>query len=144
MAKKQLIPEYTYDYSLIGFRSTSRSFKVAWALNNILKINLAKEDDIIIDEKKSGQIHYIQYSFITENSSFRLIKNKNIESEANNILFLLSGFKHLDYILQISGEIYPHNFTDIIKLIRTIGEVEFVTEIDIKKLNNRIKDIFLI
>ena len=45
----KLVVEYDFDFEIIGLITSLKGHKLAWMINNALKIELRKEEDINID-----------------------------------------------------------------------------------------------
>ena len=110
----KLIVEYDYDFELIGMISSLKGHKLAWYLNNELKIDLRKEDDLIIDFLHEGKIVIINYIFETEYSNFRLIRNKSCEFVNIASPYLIPEMKEYDYFIQIMDESGATSVSEII------------------------------
>jgi len=89
--------ETEVDFELIGICSHHSDYRLAWGLNQELKLQLAKSDELFAVTSKKGQVvsehsYYLWYD--EENQvEFYLIKNKN-EGK-----FLIPEKSQVDYFL---------------------------------------------
>lgn len=100
--KNKLEIEYSFDFELIGIRTSLKGYKLAWELNKILDTRLAKKEDLVIHLKKASS-SYDHYAFSTPLNAIRLFRNKPSDSE-NGIPALVPEFPHFDYILMVESE----------------------------------------
>ena len=59
--KNKLEIEYTYDFELLGVRTSLKGYKLAWEINKILRMNLIKHENLVIDYKKGSSGSYDRY-----------------------------------------------------------------------------------
>ncbi|MDZ4714673.1 MAG: IPExxxVDY family protein [Cytophagales bacterium] len=100
--KNKLEIEYSFDFELIGVRTSLKGYKLAWELNKILNTRLAKQKDLVVHLKK-GTVSYDHYAFRTPMNSLRLFRNRPTDSEKATPV-LIPEFPHFDYILMTESE----------------------------------------
>ncbi len=110
MKKRKLDAEIDFNFSLWGIISALKEYKLAWSLNNILDIQLDKNDDIEIEFLNSQNLIISNYFFETAYSNIRLLKNKSVDQFAESPAFLLPELKRFDFLLIING--FEDTFTD--------------------------------
>lgn len=142
MKTSKLIVEYDYDFEVFALISSVKSFKLAWALNKILKTHLCKSDDLYFDFIKDGNIVITNYIYQTDFSCFRLLKNKSCEYFNTSKPYLLPELKDYDYIIQMSGEILMFDSKELVEKIKQIPLVEYIKRIDVNSIKSKENLIF--
>ena len=66
MKVKKLRVDYEYDFDLMGISSSAKAFKLAWAINNKIGINLRKAEDYCLNKANGEKILIAHYIFETE------------------------------------------------------------------------------
>jgi hypothetical protein len=138
----KLVVEYDYEFELVGLISSLKGHKLAWTLNNELKIELKKEEDICIDFLHEGQLVIINYNFETEHSNFRLIKNKSCEFANIASPYLIPELKEYDYFIQVKDESGFFNISEVIEKLKNINGVEYMKIIETENLKSKDNLIF--
>jgi hypothetical protein len=138
--KNKLEIEYSYDFELLGVRTSLKGYKLAWHLNGTLKTSLVKQKDLIIHFKKGQTAAYDHYSFKTPLNELNLFRNKPAESE-NSSPELVPEFPHFDFILMTQSE---ENLSGnrLQEYLRGIPSVELVTLIPLTALKSKDNFIF--
>ena len=110
---------------------------MAWSINNALSLDLQNAEDIQLELGGARMVKIANYLHKTENSLFRLIKNKPVDSFGKNNLPLLPELGHLDYLFLIEGETYPITIRDIFQKLKAINTVEYVVAIKVNELKSK-------
>ncbi|MBY0426883.1 MAG: IPExxxVDY family protein [Cytophagales bacterium] len=139
MKVHKLFTEYSYDFRALGLTTAVKEFKLAWLLNQALSIRLVKETDITIESLKSNNLVISNYSYSTEHSFVRLIKNKTVDYQNTTKSFLLPEIRHLDYLLLIEGTL---NATEVFEKIKPIPIIAHLEVIEVQKLKSKENLIF--
>jgi hypothetical protein len=143
MKKTRLSADYSYDFNLLGMTSVAKEYKLAWSINKALGVNLKKENDIAIEFLNDVRLVISNYLHQSENSSFRLLKNKSVgEGENAPASFLVPEMKNFDFLLVIRDETGSVDAQDIASKISKLDTVGFVAKIDTDKLKSRENLIF--
>ena len=142
MVKNKLVIEYKYDFDLYGIISASRDYKLAWLINQKLKLRLVKEEDIRIAFLNDEELVISNYLFATEHAQFRLLKNKSEERKFEALRYLIPELNRFDYLIMKSGNIADTGNEDWLTKIQQIKEIQYVTALDITKLKSRENLIF--
>ncbi|MDA3954810.1 MAG: IPExxxVDY family protein [Bacteroidales bacterium] len=103
VAKKKihkLAIEVENDYSLIGIASHENDYRLSWAINKALGLDLKKNEDLLINHPKHKIIiNYSLYNYDDENNyiTYNLISNKSEQG------FLIPEMKNIDFVFRVSG-----------------------------------------
>lgn len=134
MAKLVLNVEYDFDFFLLGISCHEKDYRLSWALNNNLHLELAKEKDLQIDAKKNSTplLHSI-FTFDNEQEcrQYYLISNRG----SNGLL--VPEQKHADYFLLIKGSLMKEDEPYIIKRVKETPMVLTAFEIDPIQLKSK-------
>lgn len=134
MAKHVLKLELDYDFLLIGISCHLKDYRLCWALNKALGINLNKANKRVeIYNKKAGQHErFTMFDYLEEESEivYNLISNRSADG------YLLPEYKEADYFLQIKEA--PHtDADDVAKRIRSIDFVLTAFTVNIDRLKSK-------
>ena len=138
--KNKLEIEYSYNFELLGVRTSLKGYKLAWQLNKILMINLMKQQDLVLHYKKGRVGSYDHYSFRTPLNNFHLFRNRPIEAE-NAVPELVPEFPHFDFIIMTQSE-EKLSGNRLQEYLRAIPSVELVTLIPLTTLKSKDNFIF--
>ena len=126
------------DYQLIGIVSSSKEFKIAWIINDSLKVSLSKIDNEIINLSNGSSISISHLLYKRNRGFIRLINNKIInDTEKLNLISSLSNF---DYIIQFSSNFFEFESFNIINILKSYNDIQFANFVD----NNLIKEKYLL
>ncbi|CAN5258619.1 hypothetical protein BH23BAC1_BH23BAC1_18540 [soil metagenome] len=137
MKKNKLIVDYGYDFELLGIISPVKDYKIAWAINNTLNFKFKKNNDLKIEFINDKQLIISNYTFETENSLLRLLKNKSQSVSDLTFSYLIPELKNFDYFIKIEDEADTFNQALLIKKIKTIPLIQYITTIDAGKLRSK-------
>jgi hypothetical protein len=139
MTKFQLDVDYDFDFRLIGISCHAKDYRLCWALNNQLGLQLEKihRENAASGLKKNGiAIESIYTYFDEENhSAYQLFYNKH-----NNNL-LLPEQKLADFLLTID-QMNEASFEELMKEIKKIDLVNTAFVIDVNTLKSKENLIF--
>lgn len=138
----KLVVEYDYDFEIIGLITSLKGHKLAWMINNALKIELSKEEDINIDFLNEGQLVIINYIYQTEYSIFRLIRNKSCEFVNIASPYLVPELKEYDYFIQFEDESSTFGISEIKEKLKNISGIEYIKVIETENLKSKDNLIF--
>lgn len=142
MKKTKLKIEYDYNFQLYGIVTKAREYKLAWSINKGLNINLVKQEDILIPMANQGDLTITNLLFETENSTLRLIGNRSVglsDGGKANLIPELSNFTHF-FVVRDEGDNFSSQ--ELIRLLKEISIIDYVTLIETEKLKNRDNLIF--
>jgi hypothetical protein len=121
-------------YKLIGISSHENDYRLVWAINQQLKFQLVREENLIIHQVKlKTDLEFSRYGYYDEDRyvKYQLIANRCPDG------FLFPSIKNIDFLLQVIGEISDEEMKDLnnqLKLV-TIASAVFVLD------PGKIKDI---
>jgi len=117
MAKHKLVFDETYDFDLIGICCSHPDYRLCWAINREMQMNLSRGEDYYLRTKKDGEYYFSYYDFINNETheSFYLIKNLSFD----NYKRLIPEQDQIDYFLIIK-EGYEIEFNDFIAQLKKI------------------------
>ena len=118
-------------YSLIGIVSTCKEYKLAWIINNILDISLAKEKDEKINLINNDSINISHFLYRRKKMYLRLISNKTTKS---HLIVSLSNF---DYLIQFSPNLFEFSSFDIINKLKSNNLIQFANFVDTKLIKEK-------
>lgn len=140
MSKKKLELELEVEAAVIGIVTSLKDYKLAWKINQVFKIELILEKDLVIDLPKSSKLALSNYCYQTDFLKIDLIKNKGIDNE--KAAYLAKELIQIDYFLLIEGGDYFKESSEIIQHLQSVKEISFVQLIDTTKLKSRDNFIF--
>lgn len=139
MTKFQLEVDYDFDFRLIGISCHARDYRLCWALNNHLGIQLEKihRENASSGLKKNGIAIESLYTYFDEenHSAYQLLYNKH-----NNNL-LIPEQKLADFLL-IIDQMNDEQLEELLKKIRQIDLVNTGFIIDVNTLKSKENLIF--
>lgn len=120
MNKFKLTIEYDYDFVLVGISCHEKDYRLAWSINDKLKTELRKAEDLKIELKKNTTpTQFPFYEFIDEEAfrEYFLIGNRGGKG------LLIPEQKQVDYFLMIRGTC---NSTDKSSLLKQLKDINIV------------------
>lgn len=142
MKSSKLIVDYDYDFEVLAIISSVKDYKLAWAINKSLHINLCKTSDICLDFVKEGRLLISNFIFETEYTTFRLLRNKSYEFTKIHKPYLLPELKEYDYLIMISGEYTSLNAENTLDKIKHLPVIEYIKLLDVQNLKSKENLIF--
>ena len=140
MSKKKLELELEVEAAVIGIVTSLKDYKLAWKINQVFKIELILENDLVINLPRSTKLALSNYCYQTDFYKIDLIKNKGIDNE--KVVYLAKELVQIDYFLLIEGGDYFMETSEIIQQLQSINEISFVQLIDTTKLKSKDNFIF--
>ena len=162
MGKHTLTIEYDYDFKLIGISSHEKDYRICWALNNILGLELVKNEPLEIKSKKQNTpsffslfsfentdefMEYFVISNFSENKLFAskantLFGKSETESQSTEIGILIPEQKQMNYFFVIRGEITKKDLKEMIRKIKALDFILTSVLIDVAELKSKKNLIF--
>lgn len=134
MAKFSLDIEYDYTFALFGLSCHEKDYRICWAINKQLGIELKKENDLEIKEKRqkensmfpiyifNDEGHYCEYFVISNRSDKGL---------------LIPEQKQADYFLKITGNVPNQEKKRILEAMNEISIILTAYEINPDQLKSK-------
>lgn len=126
--------EYDYSFVLFGISCHEKDYRITWAINKKLGLELKKENDLEIKEKKQKEnSSYPIYSFNREDQycEYFLIANRSIQG------LLIPEQKQSDYFLKITGNILNEEKQKILHTLKEINIILTAYEINPEQLKSK-------
>ncbi len=139
MSKKKLDLTFEVEAEVLGLVTSLKDYKLAWKINQVFKIELILEDDLVIDLTEGGSATLSNYCYQTEFYKMQLVKNKAIGKE--KLSYLAKELPQIDYFLLIEDGNHFMEISDLITSLKSIGAISYVQLIDTTKL--KYKDNFI-
>ena len=134
--KLQDKPEY--NFRVIAISSHDKDYRLSWAINEVLEIDLVKADNLHVQHKKMDATQqFSRFSYIAEDNytAFHLISNRSEQG------YLFKNMKNIDYLLKIEG--LPGEYKDdVILKIKSLEPVITAFDIDLINLKEKNKLLF--
>ena len=136
MIKGSDIEFYADNFKIIGIVSSLKGYKIAWILNNLLNIQLKKEDNLLIKLINNEYLSVSYFNYKLKNKYIRLISNKLniINNKKSHLITSLSKF---DYLIQYSENFFEFESFNIINEIKRDNRIQFANFVDINKLKEK-------
>lgn len=141
---------YKEEHSLIGVHTALEDYKLAYSLNQQLKINL-KRDSFNLDfekEKKNVSFSIFKYTNTRYDFDWFLISNSTKDTEkkppSDRLLlftetktYLIPEKKSIDFFIKISGDVTLEFVLETIQKIKEIPQIITSYQIDINTLKSK-------
>jgi len=143
MKTNKLVVDFDYSFKILGIISSAKEYKLAWSMNQLLKIHLIKAEDINLQFQNDCNILVSTYLYFTEYSQIRLLKNKSIEF--TNIVkpYLIPELKDYDYFIHILDEGCIFDEEWIKEQLQDCGAIQYIKVIDVSELKSKDNLIFI-
>jgi hypothetical protein len=137
MKKNRLESEYEFDFELIGIVCNKKEYKLAWHLNEVLKINLKKQDDIKIQFANNSSILISNFLFESEFVQIELLQNKLLASGSLKNQLLMPELKQFDFFIKIKDETDSFTSENVSGSIRDIPIIEYSMHLNFDTLKSK-------
>jgi hypothetical protein len=110
-------------FRLIGISSHENDYRLVWAINDKLKLQFTRIENLVIHRTKTGEdLEFSRYLFNDEDRYLKLFLISN--HCPDRILF--PEIKNFDFLLQIVGEINEAEVKEMVKKMKTVPVVSAV------------------
>jgi hypothetical protein len=142
MMAKKLTISYGFSFDLIGLACAEKPYKLAWALNQALGIELKRDQDIVLEFVQGPTLRVLNFSHFTENNTLRLIKNKSHDLENVQLYLLVPELEHFDFFVWIDNQTGCMDLQEILGQLQTMPMVQYAQEIEVTSLKSKDNFIF--
>ena len=137
MKKNKLEEGYEIDFELIGIVCNKKEYKLAWYLNQALKINLVKQNDIRMEFLNNAAILISNLKFETELLTFELLQNRLLEQDSHKKYFLIPELKRFDYFLKFKDQTRELSAKNLNLMIKEISIIEYAMQLNFDSLKSK-------
>lgn len=134
MGKYTLEIEYDFDFVLIGISSHEKDYRICWALNNQLGLNLVKTDALEIKDKKLDEPSFFSLFCFEQPDEFMeyfIVANRSEKG------LLIPEQKQVDYFFIIRGEIDNEKVMEMVRMIKESSLVQTAFRVDVNALKSK-------
>jgi len=121
------------DFCLLGVVTDEPDYKLCWMINQSLRMNFEKQDDLALFHKKYGEeqeFSLFRYEEEEAMITFRIIKNRTNQG------YYLEELKNLDYLIHIQGEINALKISNFMLSIGGLDSVRMCVPCDLSRIKN--------
>lgn len=141
MAKLTLDFEFEFDFQLLGISCHQSDYRLAWIINDLLGIDLERQDDIdlILGKHKdeNGLFSYYHYDNEENYTTINLISNRSEKGS------FCGELKQLDFFLQLwLPDSDDENINIFSKKLKASPHILAAIEIDVDTLKSKHNFIF--
>jgi len=132
--------EFFENTRLAGIVAPVKDYQFCWLLNHHFRFNFRANPEVEIQlTKKKRQYFFTIYEFSEPNSSLKhYLYNNQHDGE-----YLLPEFKHLDFLWLMKGDVIDTTlFNEMLQSVKTIKEVQIISELSTDKIKNKGNLIF--
>ncbi|MDH3321820.1 MAG: IPExxxVDY family protein [Flavobacteriaceae bacterium] len=145
--------EFDHDYTLIGIHSILEDYRMAYFLNQNLKVHLNRFKEDLDFPSKHCSFSFYNYEDKATFTSWSLIANKhtftnNVKGVNNNLFkeetktsFLIPEKKNVDYFIKICGNIGADKLQNILSKINNTDKI--ITSYAINPYDLKSKDYLI-
>jgi hypothetical protein len=161
LGKHTLKIEYDYDFVLIGISSHEKDYRLCWALNNALDIELTKTESLEIKTKKQVPSsffslfkyedanefkEYFVLANLSENkqhvSKERTLFNKEAKGASSTDGILIPEHKQMDYFFVIRGEVQERDLENLLAKLKDVDLILTAIRINVEGLKSKSNLVF--
>lgn len=125
------------NFALIGISSHENDYRLVWAINNKLKFNFIRTDNLVLrlprtaDDLEFGRFRYMDEERLL---TFYLVSNRCPDG------FLFPEIRNMDFLIQVLGEMDSMSFKELVRSLKGIDIISGAYVIDHRSLRgiNRI------
>ena len=136
MKKSKLFIEPTFDFELLGLVSSVKDYKMAWAINKTLGLNLVRSEEIFIEFLSTPSLEISQYFLSLPHGFVQLLKNKSLNS-TQQLAYLIPELRNMDYFLLVQDETKEINVSEFANLLANNPLIQSAVRLDVTKLKSK-------
>jgi hypothetical protein len=137
---KELTDAFFEDTHLLGIMTSVKDYRFCWHINNSIGLNFRLNNDIEIKLIKKKRTYFFEvYEYNVPNVFLsHYLYNNQFDGE-----YLLPEFKHFDFLWLMKGdEVSESALQETIQIIRSINNVQLVTELSGDMIKNKENLVF--
>ncbi|MCH7414950.1 IPExxxVDY family protein [Belliella sp. R4-6] len=136
MKKTKLLVEHQYEFELLGFVAPIKDYKMAWAVNNCLKIRLVKTNDFELQFLDDSKLKISQYILEIDHGFIQLLKNRSF-NDNGNVHYLIPELKIMDYFMLIQDLTFDLNINAYIEQLSKSTLIQNVVKLEVSKIKSK-------
>lgn len=136
MKKAKLFIEPAFDFELLGLVSPVKDYKMAWAINQTLGLNLVRSEEIFIEFLTSPSLEISQYFLSLPHGFVQLLKNKSLNS-TQQLAYLIPELRNMDYFLLVQDETEEIDISDFASQLAKNPLIQSAVRLDVSKLKSK-------
>lgn len=142
MKKIKLNAKADYNFHLLGIISKSKDYTVSWAINKVLDIELAKQEDLPVELVSGESAELSLYYYETDFFRITLIDNQVISELPLTQKLFVPSLGTFDYLLKIEDLEDTSDLNETFAKIRTSDKIDSIVKLDILKVKEKESLIF--
>lgn len=139
MAKKKLILDYDYDFLLFGISCHVKDYKLCWAINQQLGINLTRDNEFQLpmgDGEEASVFPYYEFSDKVGHIKYIVVGNRGTHG------YLLQEQRQADFFLIIEGYYESVDPAELIAKLKQVDVILTAYPLDPNQLKSKENLIF--
>jgi len=137
MKKNKLESQYEVDFELIGLVCNKKEYKLAWYLNEGLKMQLVKQDDIRIEFSDRTSILISNFKYEKDHFCFELLQNKLLATASQKTKFLIPELNQFDYLIKFKDDTDEVTSENVSVRIKEIPIIEYAVRLNFDTLKSK-------
>lgn len=132
---QKITEEFFEDTKLLGIVTTVKDYRFCWHLNNMLGMDFRVNHEIEIQLNREKRTYFFSVYEYKEPAStlVHYLYNNLWDGE-----YLLPEFKHLDFLWLMKNDTVTDEYLNhLISLLKSIPDVQLVTELNNEKIKNK-------
>ena len=137
---KELTEMFFEDTRVLGIMSPVKDYQFCWHLNSTTGLDFRVNHELEIKVIRKKRDYFFSVYEYNEPTRFlsHYVYNNQFDGE-----YLLPEFKHLDFLWLMKGdEVCDESLQETVQTIRSIQNVQLVTELAVKKITNKENLVF--
>jgi len=136
---REMIEAFFEDTRLLGIMAPAKDYQFCWQLNSSLGMDFRINDIEIQRTNKKRNYFFAVYEYSEPTGSLtHYVYNNQFDGE-----YLLPEFRHLDFLWLMKGdEVSDASLQQTIQTIKSIHNVQLVTELKTEKIKNKENLVF--
>ncbi len=119
------------NFKLIGISSHENDYRLVWAINEHMKLQFTRIENLIIHQVKlQSDLEFGRYLFHDEDRYFKLYLISNRCPDG----FLFPEVKNIDFLLQVIGDVSEQELKSLVKGLKAVPVVSAAFELPTNKL----------